>query len=131
MYKLIIGNVRVSVLDDGISRTDAAAAAKKAIAAASRQGKLLSLVEVSAGSDGLAVKSTEKVGSRSARKTIKQSMLDGAYSAIREKFNPSGTFTQKDVWYDSDTGQEWTGEAVQVAREELLLQFENWKKTIQ
>ena len=44
MYKLIIGNVRVTVDNDSIKREQAAAYAKQAIAAAGQQGKLLSHV---------------------------------------------------------------------------------------
>ncbi|SDF75103.1 hypothetical protein [Sporolituus thermophilus] len=130
MYKLIIGTVRVTVADDNISRSDAITAAKKAIAAASQQGKLLSHVEIDLGNSGLEIKTTEKTGTRITRKTLKQSMLDGMHAAIREKLYPTGAFAQKDVWYDGDTGQEWHGTEVETARSELLAKFAEWSKTI-
>ncbi|EAX47503.1 hypothetical protein TcarDRAFT_1238 [Thermosinus carboxydivorans Nor1] len=130
MYKLIIGTVRITVADDNISRSDAITAAKKAIAAANQQGKLLSHVEIDLGDSGLEIKTTEKTGTRVTRKTLKQSMLDGMHAAIREKLYPTGTFAQKDVWYDGDTGQEWHGSEVETARSELLAKFAQWSKTI-
>lgn len=129
MYKLIIGNVRVTVSEDSIERNQATAAARQAIAAAGQQGKLLSLVEVYLSDSGLEIKTTEKTGSAVARKTIKQSMLDGIHSAIKEKLYPTGTFSNKDSWYDSDTGQEWRGTEVEAARSDLLAKFEEWMKS--
>jgi len=130
MYKLIIGKVRVTVTDDGISRDQSTAAARQAILTANQQGKLLSHIEISGGGDtGIEVKTTEKTGCRIARKTIKQSMLDGMHAAIKEKLYPTGAFTNKDVWFDSDTGQEWRGTEVDSARSELLAKFEEWMKS--
>lgn len=128
MYKLIIGNVRISVLDDNIKRPEATEAAKKAIAAASQKGKLLSLVEVTSGPDGLEIATTEKTGVRATRKTLKQSMMDGIYGAAKEKFYPTSAFTQKDTWFDTDTGQEWAGREVDIVREEVLKELEAWIK---
>ena len=51
MYKLIIGNVRVSV-DDSIGREEAATIARQQVAIAAQQGKLLSHVEINPGDDG-------------------------------------------------------------------------------
>lgn len=130
MYKLIIGNVRISVLDDNIKRPEATNAAKKAIAAASQKGKLLSLVEVTSGPDGLEVTTTEKTGVKFARKTLKQSMMDGIYVAAKEKFYPTSAFTQKDIWFDTDTGQEWVGREVDIVKEEVLKELESWIKGI-
>lgn len=129
MYKLIIGNVRVTVSEDSIERNQATTAARQAIAAAGQQGKLLSLVEVYLTDSGLDVKTTEKTGSAVTRKTIKQSMLDGIHLAIKEKLYPSGTFSNRDSWYDSDTGQEWRGVEVEAARSDLLAKFEEWLKS--
>lgn len=128
MYKLIIGNVRVTVNDDSIKREQAAAYGKQAIAAASQQGKLLSHVELSAGPDGIEVACTEKAGCRMIRKSIIQSMLDGVLDAAKEKFYPTGTFSQKDLWFDSETGQEWRGVEVDTARAEVLAKLEEWTK---
>lgn len=130
MYKLIIGNVRVSVNDDSIKREQAAVYAKQAIAAANLQGKLLSHVELSAGPDGIEVASTEKAGCRMVRKTIKQSMLDGILDAAKEKLYPTGTFSQKDLWFDGETGQEWRGVEVDTARAEVLVRLEEWIKSV-
>lgn len=130
MYKLIIGNVRITVTDDSIGRNESTAAARQAIAAAGQQGKLLSHVEVALGDSGLDVKTTEKTGSKVARKTIKQSMLDGMNLAIKEKLYPTGTFSNKEVWYDADTGQEWRGSEVDSARSDLLAKFGEWMKTV-
>lgn len=129
MYKLIIGNVRVTVNDDNIKREQAIAYGKQAIAAANQQGKLLSHVELSAGPDGIEVACTEKAGCRMIRKTITQSLLDGILDAAKEKFYPSGTFSQKDTWFDSETGQEWRGVEVETARKEVLAKLEEWIKS--
>lgn len=107
MYKLIIGNVRITVLGDGVSREEAATMARQAIATASQQGKLLSHIEISADDNGPEVKTTEKVGHKIIRKTIRQSMLDGINQSAREKLYPNDTFIGKDAWFDGDTGQEW------------------------
>jgi hypothetical protein len=130
MYKLIIGNVRITVLGDGVSREQAATMARQAITAASQQGKLLSHVEISAGEYGPEIKTTEKIGHKVIRKTIKQSMLDGIYASAREKLFPNDAFTGKDAWFDGDTGQEWHGEMVDEARNELIEKLELWIKTL-
>lgn len=130
MYKLIIGNVRVTVLDEEIGRDQAAAVARQALADASRQSKLLSHIEISLGEYGTEIKTTEKHGHKVSRKTIKQSMADAIYSAAREKLYPNSAFVSKDTWFDSDTGQEWFGESVDVAREEVLAKLEQWIKTV-
>lgn len=130
MYKLIIGNVRITVSDDTIGREAAATAARQAISIAQSQGKSISHIEISAGEEGLQLKQTEREGNRSSRKTIKHSMLDGMHYVIKEKLYPSGNFSNKDVWYDGDTGQEWHGSEVDTTRDELMAKFEEWKKTI-
>lgn len=130
MYKLIIGNVRITVSDDTISREQAATAARQAISIAHNQGKLLSHVEINAGETGLEVIPTEKSGHRSFRKTIKHSMLDDMQAAIQEKLYPSGNFSNKDSWFDNETGQEWHGSEVDTTRDELIEKFEVWMKSI-
>ncbi len=129
MYKLIIGNVRVTVNDDSIKREQAAAYAKQAISAAGQQGKLLSHVALNTGPDGIEVDSTEKAGCRMVRKSIKQSMFDGILDAAREKLYPTGTFSQKELWFDGETGQEWRGAEVDTARTEVLTKLEEWIKS--
>jgi len=130
MYKLIIGNVRITVSDDTISREQAATAARQAISLAQNQGKLISHIAISAGETGLEVKHIEKIGHRVTRKTIKQSMLDGMHHAINEKLYPSGNYSNIDSWFDSDTGQEWRGSEVDNTRDDLVAKFETWMKTI-
>lgn len=130
MYKLIIGNVRVTVEDDDIGRPEAAALARETVAAAARQGKLLSHIEISAGENGLEAKTTEKAGRRAIRKTISQSMADAIVAAAQEKLCPTNAFAAKDSWFDPDTGQEWLGGEVSIAREEILAKLEEWLKTV-
>ena len=130
MYKLIIGNVRITVSDDKISREQAATAARQAISTSQSQGKTLSHIAIDAGETGLEVNSTEKVGHRATRKTIKLSMLDGMHYAINEKLHPSDNYSNKDSWFDSDTGQEWRGSEVDIMRDDLVAKFEAWMKTI-
>lgn len=130
MYKLIIGNVRVTVTDDSITREQAATAARQAINTAHQEGKFLSLIEISADDTGIQVATTEKTGFRSTKKTLKQSILDDMYTTLKEKLYPANTFTNKDVWYDGDTGQEWHGAEVDNVKGELLTKFEEWMKTI-
>jgi len=130
MYKLIIGNVRITVSEDTISREQAAAAARQAISIAQSQGKIISHIAISEGESGLVVEHTEKAGLRVTRKNVKNSMLDGMHDAINEKLYPSGIYCNKDVWFDSDTGQEWRGSEVDNARDELVAKFKAWIKTL-
>lgn len=130
MYKLIIGNVRVTVNDDEVGRAEAAAIARETVAAATRQGKLLCHIEISAGENGPEVKTVEKAGRRVVRKTISQSMADAIVIAAQEKLCPTNAFAAKDSWFDADTGQEWLGGEVSIAREEILAKLEDWVKTI-
>ncbi|MCX7781419.1 MAG: hypothetical protein N2491_11050 [Negativicutes bacterium] len=130
MYKLVIGNVKVTVADDNIERNDAILAAKKAIAAAGRQGKILSQVTIRQGVADLEVEVTEKTGAKAVRKTIKQSMADNIRASVREKLYPASPYAQKDLWVDSDTGQEWRGAEVDTARSEIMAKFEEWLKTL-
>ena len=130
MYKLIIGNVRITVSEDTISHEQAAGAARQAISIAQSQGKIISHIEINAGEMGLEVKHTEKAGQRVTRKNVKHSMLDGMHDAIQEKLYPSAMYSNKDVWFDSDTGQEWRGSEVDTARDDLIKKFAAWMKTI-
>lgn len=130
MYKLIIGNVRVTVSDDSITREQAADAARQAINTAHQQGKFLNHIEITTDDAGIQVTTTEKAGCRSARKTLKQSMLDDMYATLKEKLYPANAFTNKDVWFDGDTGQEWHGSEINNVKSEIMAKFEEWMKTV-
>ncbi|MBP2645589.1 MAG: hypothetical protein H6Q75_1029 [Firmicutes bacterium] len=131
MYKLIIGNVRISVYDDNVSREQAAAMARQTLQEAHRQGKILSHIEITSGDYGPEINTTEKSGYRAAtRKTIKQSLLDAIYDAAREKLYPSNAYSSPNTWFDTDTGQEWYGETVDTAREEIMQELEKWQKNL-
>lgn len=126
MYKLIFGNVKVTVADDSIARPVAAALAREAVAAAARQDKLISQIEITAGETGPIVKTTERPGHRTARKTIKQSMAEAILAAVQEKFFPTNAFVAQESWFDADTGQEWYGDMVNTTKEEILKALEEW-----
>lgn len=128
MYKFIIGNVRISVIDDDISHDQAINTARQAILAAANQNKSLSHVELNKSEDGIEATTTERSGTKMLRKSLRQSMLDAMLTVVGEKLNPSDTFTTKDTWYDNDTGQEWHGNEVAEARKELIEKFEEWYK---
>lgn len=130
MYKFIIGNVRISVIDDNISHDQAINAARQAILTANNENKMLSHIELNASDDGIEVNTTEKVGTKLLRKSLKQSLLDGMLRAVNEKLVPTETYGTKENWYDSDTGQEWHGELVSETKDELLKAFEEWSATV-
>lgn len=130
MYKFIIGNVRITVIDDDISRDQAITSARQAILAANNQNTLLSLIELNTSEDGIEVTTTERNGSKMLRKSLKQSMLDAMLCTINEKLNPSDTYAVKDTWYDDDTGQEWHSGDVATTRSELIEKFEEWMKSV-
>lgn len=131
MYKLIIGNTRITVLSDKIKNNQAATIARETLAKARKNGKLLSHIEISLEESGnIQVNTTEKNPGKTVRKNIKQSMLDGMSTAVQEKLYPSNNFTSKDCWYDADTGQEWHGEECNLAREELFAKFKEWIKNV-
>ncbi|EGO63289.1 hypothetical protein [Acetonema longum] len=132
MYKLIIGNIRISVLNDQLERQQAIHAANEAINTAKRNGKLLSHIEIDADETGCVdVKITEKANLRSSRKTIRQSMLDGIQAAVHEKLYPAAnSFANSEIWFDDETGQQWHGSEVENAREQLMAHFADWVKTI-
>ncbi len=130
MYKFIIGNVRISVIDDSISHDQAINAARQAILTANNENKLLSHIEVNASDDGIEVNTTERAGAKLLRKSLKQSLLDGMLSAVNEKLLPTETYGTKETWYDNDTGQEWHGGTVSETKEELLKAFEEWTASV-
>lgn len=131
MYKLIIGNTRITVLSDNIKNNQVAVIARETLADARKKGKLLSHIEISLDESGnIQVNTTEKNPGKTVRKSIKQSMLDGMSIAVQEKLYPSNNFTSKDCWYDVDTGQEWHGEECNLAREELFAKFTEWIKNV-
>lgn len=130
MYKLVIGNVKITVEEDNIQRNDAIFAAKKAIAEAGRKGKVLSSIHIQMGASELETEVIEKIGAKTTRKTIKQSMADNIVSAAREKLYPTSPYAQKDGWVDGDTGQEWRGSEVDTARSEVMSKLEEWVKTL-
>jgi len=130
MYKFIIGNVRISVIDDNISHDQAINAARQAILTANNENKMLSHIELNASDDGIEVNTTERVGTKLLRKSLKQSLLDGMLHAVNEKLVPTETYGTKENWYDSDTGQEWHGELVSETKDELLKSFEEWSSTV-
>lgn len=130
MYRLILGNIRVTVTDDSITREQATAAARQAIAAANQQGRLLSHIEMYATSDGIDVKISEKAGNRSSRKTLKQSLLDSMHAAVKEKLYPANAYHDDNVWFDSETGQEWHGESITETKDEILQSFKDWEASI-
>lgn len=129
MYRLIIGNVRISVENDDISRDQAAAIARRTIADAAQQGKILSHIEITPGTEEPEVRVTERSGGKAAKKTLNQSLLDGIVAAAREKFYPNSAFASRDSWFDVDTGQEWFGGELDTAREEILAKLEAWTKS--
>lgn len=130
MYKLVIGNVKITVEEDDIRREDAVRLAKQAISEAGKRGKFLSSVEIRPGAAGLEAQTVEKTGAKAVRKTIKQSMADGIITAAKEKLYPISPYAQKDAWTDSDTGQEWRGAEVETARSEIISKLEEWNKSL-
>lgn len=130
MYKFIIGNVRISVVDDDISHDQAINTARQAILTAGNQNKLLSHIEINKSEDGIEVNTTERSGAKMLRKSLKQSVLDSMFATMQTKLNPTDSFTNKDIWYDNDTGQEWRGAEVAEIRQDLLSKFEEWYKNV-
>jgi hypothetical protein len=130
MYKLIIGNVKVTVEDDSFDRQEAAALARRTVAEAARRGKLLSHIGISAGEEGPKIEISERAVSATTRKTIRQSMLDAVCAAAREKLFPTHIYAAQDTWLDVDTGQEWYGEIVNETRDEIMAKLDAWLKTL-
>ena len=128
MYKLIIGNVKISVLNDKIKHQEAIQAAKQAIHQAAAQGKLFSQIEIDVSDNGLIVQTTEKNICRSLRKTLHQSLMDGILLTIKEKMYPTSTFLPKDLWIDPETGQEWRGAIVESTKDKVIQELAAWVK---
>ena len=124
MYKLIIGNVRVTVHDDAIPRQGAIAAAQEAVQKAGRAGKHLSQIDVSQTDDGISTKIMEKTGMRAGRKTLKQSMYDSILVAAKETLSTGAG--GRDTWIDDDSGQQWHGAEVESARSQVLTELTAW-----
>lgn len=129
MYKLILGNTKINITDE-IERKDAIAAAKQAISEAGEQGKLLSQIDIYLEDQEIKVTTVERTGTRTSRKTIKQSMLDAIVISAQEKLYPSGEFSDKNLWFDIDTGQEWFGSEIEVARTDIIEKLKEWIKTV-
>ena len=121
MYKLIIGNVRITVHDDATPRQTAITAAQDAVQKSGRLGKQLSQIEIYQTGDGLNVKTTEKAGSRASRKTLKQSMYDSILSAAKETLTAGGS--SQDSWIDDESGQQWHGVEVEATRNQILTEL--------
>lgn len=120
MYKLIIGNVRVSINDDAISHMQAIQAARRAIAAAAAENKILSHIELLQNGEEIETVVTERSGAMGGKKTLKQSMLDAVIQNITEKLlPPAESLTRNDYWQDAETGQEWHGNEVKALRDQL------------
>jgi hypothetical protein len=126
MYKLILGNVRITIHDDATPRDKAIAAAQEAVQKAGRTGKHLSQIDIYQTDDEISVKTTEKVGSRSSRKTLKQSMYDSVQMAAKETLVSSTTGL--DSWTDEDSGQQWHGSEVEGVRSQVLTELCAWLK---
>lgn len=126
MYKLIIGNVRISVHDDTIARDKAIAAAQEAVQTAGRAGKHLSQIDIFESGEGIGVNITEKTGTRASRKTLKQSMYDSILSVAKETLDAS--VAGPDTWIDDDSGQQWHGSEVEAARSKVLTELAAWLK---
>lgn len=126
MYKLILGNTRVTVADDTIRRADATLAARRAICEAKSDGRQLSHIEIRQVGDELTCEVTARAGSSSMRKTLHQSIRDSLVATLTESFFPNSTFEDSRFWQDSDTGQEWSGQIVLVAKEDVLKEVRTW-----
>jgi hypothetical protein len=126
MYKLIIGNVRVTIHDDATPRNKAIAAAQEAVQKAGRSGKQLSQIDIYQNEDSLSVRTTEKAGMRASRKTLKQSMADSILAVAKERL--SGEASGQEIWTDEDSGQQWHGTEVENARSQLLTELLAWLK---
>lgn len=126
MYKLILGNTRVTVHDDTIRRGDATIKARQAIYEAKSDGKQLSHIDIRQEGATLTCEVTARAGKSLARKTLHQSIRDSLIATLTESFFPSSTFEDSRFWQDSDTGQEWSGQIVLVAKEDVLKEVRTW-----
>lgn len=126
MYKLILGNTRVTVHDDSIRRTDATVCARQALTEAKANGKQLSHIDIRQTDGNLTYEVTARTGSSIARKTLHQSIRDSLVATLTDSFFPTGTFEDSRFWQDTDTGQEWSGQIVLVAKEDILKEVRTW-----
>lgn len=126
MYKLILGNTRVSVHDDKIRRADATLRARQALNEAKASGKQLSHIDIRQIDGILTCEVTARPNSTTARKTLHQSIRDSLVATLTDSFFPASTFEDSRFWQDPDTGQEWSGQIVLVAKEDILKEVRTW-----
>ena len=126
MYKLILGSTRITVHDDTISRAEASLCARQALKEAKSSGHQLSHIDIRQGESGLRTETTTKPQLSTARKTLHQSIRDSLVATLSDSFFPTGTFQDNRFWQDSDTGQEWSGQVVISAKEDILEEVRTW-----
>ena len=126
MYKLILGSTRITVHDDSISRAEASRCARQALKEARSSGQQLSHIDIRQGTSGLITETTTRPQMSAARKTLHQSIRDSLVTTLEGSFFPTGTFQDNRFWQDSDTGQEWSGELVISAKEDILEEVRAW-----
>lgn len=126
MYKLILGNTRITVHDDQIRRSDASSCARQALQEAKANGQQLSQIDIRRTESGLVAEVTTKPHSAVIRKTLHQSIRDSLVATLSDSFFPSSTFQDSRFWQDSDTGQEWSGQIVLTAKEDILEEIRTW-----
>lgn len=126
MYKLILGSTRITVHDDNIPRTEASLCARQALQEAKSSGHQLSHIDIRRGEKGLITETTTKPQVSTARKTLHQSIRDSLVATLEGSFFPTGTFQDNRFWQDSDTGQEWSGDVVISAKEDILEEVRTW-----
>ncbi len=126
MYKLILGSTRITVHDDNIPRTEASLCARQALKEAKSSGHQLSHIDIRRGEKGLITETTTKPQLSTARKTLHQSIRDSLVATLSDNFFPTGTFQDNRFWQDSDTGQEWSGQVVISAKEDILEEVRTW-----
>lgn len=126
MYKLILGNTRVTIHDDKIRRSDATLCARQALNEAKSNGKQLSHIDIRQIDGTLTCEVTVRANSTTARKTLHQSIRDSLVATLTDSFFPASTFEDSRFWQDPDTGQEWSGQIVLVAKEDILKEVRTW-----
>ena len=126
MYKLILGSTRITVHDDTISRAEASLCARQVLKEAKSSGHQLSHIDIRQGENGLRTETTTKPQLSTARKTLHQSIRDSLVATLTDSFFPTGTFQDNRFWQDSDTGQEWSGQVVISAKEDILEEVRTW-----
>ncbi|MBP3400313.1 MAG: hypothetical protein J6K70_00910 [Selenomonadales bacterium] len=126
MYKLILGSTRIAVHDDNIPRAEASRCARQALQKAKSNGEQLSHIDIRQADGKLITETTTKPQVSTARKTLHQSIRDSLVATLSDNFFPTGTFQDNRFWQDSDTGQEWSGEVVISAKEDILEEVRTW-----